>query len=382
MSDHFPVLVTGSAGLIGRRVSEILLQAGRQVIATDRAAPSAPLACEFVTAELSDSMRLTALVAGGVSAILHCGGISGQMLARDNPAGILSINAGGTATLLELARLFRVPRFVLCSSVHAYGDTPEGMDPVTEDAPLAARETYGASKVAAEAAMRAYALEHGMQACALRLGWVYGPRRTTPSLTARMVRDAAQGRSVTQVEHDGRYAVPLLHVEDAAAALLAQRPLSAAAGVAASAARSARSGAGSLAAAGRQVGEAATGRAALAAGQSSVASGCLAVVCCGRRQAAGGHAVGSTMQASRVCQLRGACRGCRAHHHHNLGVGIQGQPAAARLEPAGEGGGGDNAVRHLLWQAQVQAVGAVLEAALQQWGSGTRFQVTCYNAIQ
>jgi nucleoside-diphosphate-sugar epimerase len=221
MSSDFPILVTGAAGLIGRHVSERLLQAGRPVIATDRSAPSTPLGCEFVTAELSDSMRLTALVARGVSAILHCGGISGQMLARDNPAGILSINAGGTATLLELARLFRVPRFVLCSSVHAYGDTPEGLDPVTEDAPLAARETYGASKVAAEAALRAYALEHGMQACALRLGWVYGPRRTTPSLTARMVRDAAQGRAVTQVEHDGRYAVPLLHVEDAAAALLA-----------------------------------------------------------------------------------------------------------------------------------------------------------------
>lgn len=221
MSSQLPVLVTGAAGLIGRRVTELLLQARRPVIATDRAAPTARLGCEFVTAELSDSMRLTALVARGVSAVLHCGGISGQMLARDNPAGILGINVGGTATLLELARLFRVPRFVFCSSVHAYGDTPEDMNPVTEEAPLAARETYGASKVAAEAALRAYALEHDMQACALRLGWVYGPRRTTPSLTARMVRDAAEGRAVTQVEHDGLYAVPLLHVEDAAAALLA-----------------------------------------------------------------------------------------------------------------------------------------------------------------
>ena len=221
MKGDNPVLVTGAAGLIGRRVVERLLQAGHKVHATDRFAPAAPLECEFITAELSDAMRLTSLVARGVSAILHCGGISGQMLAKDNPAGILAINAGGTGTLLELARLLRVPRFVFCSSVHAYGDTPAGMDPVTEDAPLAAREVYGASKVAAEAALRAYAMEHGMQACALRLGWVYGPRRTTPSLTARMVRDAARDQTVTRVEHDGRYAVPLLHVEDAAAALVA-----------------------------------------------------------------------------------------------------------------------------------------------------------------
>ena len=114
-----------------------------------------------------------------------------------------------------------MPRFVLCSSVHAYGDTPPGPAPVTEAAPLAARDAYGASKAAAEAALRAYAAGHGVDACALRLGWVYGPRRATPSLTARLARDAATGVSVTEVAHDGRFPVPLLHVEDAASALLA-----------------------------------------------------------------------------------------------------------------------------------------------------------------
>ncbi len=221
MDDDRPVMVTGAAGLIGRRVAERLLASGRGVLATDRVAPPAPSPFEVVPAELTDAARLTALVSRGISAILHCGGISGQMLAKDHPAGIFAVNAGGTVTLLELSRLFGVRRVVLCSSVHAYGDTPPGMDPVTEAAPLAAREAYGASKAAAEAALRAYALEHGVDACALRLGWVYGPRRSTPSLTARMAHDAAAGRSTTDVDHDGLHPVPLLHVEDAASAVLA-----------------------------------------------------------------------------------------------------------------------------------------------------------------
>jgi hypothetical protein len=83
----------------------------------------------------------------------------------------------------------------------------------------------------------------------------------------------------------------------------------------------------------------------------------------------GGHALNRSRQVSRVCQPAG-WGSCGAYHHHNLGVCIQRQPAAARLEPAGEGGGGDYAVRHLLWQAQVQAVGAIVKAALQQWAVG------------
>jgi UDP-glucuronate 4-epimerase len=221
MDDDRPVMVTGAAGLIGRRVAERLLAAGRAVLATDRVAPSTPSPFEVVPAELTDAAGLTAMVSRGVSAILHCDGISGQMLAKDHPAGIFAVNTGGTVTLLELSRLFGLRRVVLCSSVHAYGDTPLGMDPVTEAAPLAAREAYGASKAAAEAALRAYALEHGVDACALRLGWVYGPRRSAPSLTARMAHDAAAGRGTTEVDHDGFYPVPLLHVEDAASAVLA-----------------------------------------------------------------------------------------------------------------------------------------------------------------
>jgi nucleoside-diphosphate-sugar epimerase len=213
------ILVTGASGLIGRAVIERLRQSGRPVLAVDREA-SADAGFSIEIAELTDADRLSALVARGIDGIIHCGGISGPAVAQGEPARIAAVNIGGTVNLLEAARIHRVRRFVYCSSIAAYGATPAGMSLVGESAPLAAIDIYGASKVAADLMVRAYAGEHGVDAVALRIGWVYGPRRRTPSLTQRMIADAVKGVP-TVVEHNGSFAVQLVHVDDVVDALIA-----------------------------------------------------------------------------------------------------------------------------------------------------------------
>ncbi|MBI3707198.1 MAG: NAD(P)-dependent oxidoreductase [Proteobacteria bacterium] len=220
MSRSQPILVTGAAGLIGRALVETLLRRGRVVVAVDRVAPPDPAAFETVIAELADAPRLNAIVAAGVDGIIHCGAISGPMLARDRPAEIAAVNIGGTVNMLEAARLARVRRFIFCSSIAAYGATPAGVSPVGEDAPLAATDIYGASKAAADLMVRAYARAHGVDAAVLRLGWVYGPRRRTRSLLHTLIRDALAG-TPTNVDHDGAYCVQMVHVDDVVAALIA-----------------------------------------------------------------------------------------------------------------------------------------------------------------
>jgi UDP-glucuronate 4-epimerase len=215
-----PILVTGAAGMVGRRLVDRLRQDGRAVIACDRVVPPDPTDFETVIAELGDVDRLHTIAAEGVDGIIHCGGISGPMVAPDDPARIARVNIGGTVNLLEIARLLRLRRFVYCSSVSAYGDTPPGRDPVDADAPLAATDIYGASKAAGDLMVRAYARQHGLDAAALRIGFVYGPRRRTSSFLARALRDALDGRP-TVLEVDGEQAMQMVHVEDVAAALVA-----------------------------------------------------------------------------------------------------------------------------------------------------------------
>lgn len=220
MTDRRPILVTGASGLIGRVLVERLLATGRPVLPVDRVPVAEDAGYAVTIAELTDVHRLHALVASGVDGIIHCGGISGPAVGRDHPAGVAAVNVGGTVNLLEAARLCGVRRFVFCSSIVAYGPTPAGQELVDETAPLTAiADVYGASKAAADLLVRAYATQHGLDARIGRIGWVYGPRRRTPSVLGNMMRSGLEGRPLV-LDHDGAYPLQLVHVDDVVGGLL------------------------------------------------------------------------------------------------------------------------------------------------------------------
>jgi UDP-glucuronate 4-epimerase len=215
-----PILVTGAAGLIGARIVKALREVGYDVIATDRAGATHEPDLKIVQADLTDTLRMTALVKNAGS-IIHCGAASGPMVGRDHPAGVASANISGTVTLLELARLFDIRRFVYCSSIVAYGDMdPNLANPVGERAPLTADDVYGASKAAADLMTQAYARQHYLDARIARIGWVYGPGRRTPGIVNNLLRNALDG-CPSVFDHDGSYPVQLVHADDVASAVLA-----------------------------------------------------------------------------------------------------------------------------------------------------------------
>ena len=213
------ILVTGAAGLIGRRVAEMLIADGRPVLATDRIAHYDD-GIEIEPADLTDVRALDGMVRRCPDGIIHCGAISGPMLGRDDPAGTIAINVQGTVNLLDCARQNGCRRFVYCSSVSAYGATPAGLSPVPPTAPLAAVDIYGTSKAAADILVRGYFGQHHLDAVAMRIGWVYGPRRRTRSLLHRLIRSALDHQPIS-IDRDGQYPVQLIHVDDVARGLIA-----------------------------------------------------------------------------------------------------------------------------------------------------------------
>lgn len=213
------MIVTGAAGLVGSAVRRRLEADGVAVVPLDTAPVSADGAAQ-VPCDLTDAAAVDALFAATrtVEAVVHCGGVSGPMVAPGAPRTVVEVNVGGTANLLEACRRHDVARFVHCSSIAVYGRTPPG--PVVESTALRPLDVYGATKAACEHLVAAYRAEHRLDGVSLRLSTVFGPRRRTDCLVRSLLVDALHGRE-TRVAIPADAPQQYVYVDDAAAAVVA-----------------------------------------------------------------------------------------------------------------------------------------------------------------
>ena len=168
------VLVTGAAGALGSVLMAELPQHGWRVRGLSRSRPAAGADHDVVVASVTDLDAMIAACAG-VDAIVHLGGVSTPGHAW---ADYLDTNINGTWTVLEAARLSRVPRVVLASSNHAVGYARRSAEHTPADIPGRPDSLYGVSKVAMEGLGSFYADEHGLRTVSLRIGSCF-PRPTS-----------------------------------------------------------------------------------------------------------------------------------------------------------------------------------------------------------
>ena len=158
------LLVTGSAGDLGRELVPRLRAAGHRVRGLDLAHPAGAEG-DLVTGSVTDA----ALVAGaldGVDAVVHLAGES-----REAPwESVLDANVQGTWTVLDACRRGGVRKVVLASSNHATGMTPRGGEPLPADAPPRPDTYYGWSKSATESLARLFVDRAGLDVVAARIG--------------------------------------------------------------------------------------------------------------------------------------------------------------------------------------------------------------------
>ena len=225
-------IVTGAAGFIGSKVSELLLREGHNVIGIDNLNDAYDVRlkewrlaqvvkhpnCEFHCLDISDRPGLEGLFAlhaarsSPVAAIINLAARAGVRQSVENPWVYIETNTTGTLNLLELARQYGVPKFVLASTSSLYGN--HNPMPYREDAdtnhPLS---PYAASKKAAETLCYTYHYLYGIDVTVFRYFTVYGPAGRPDMSLFRFVQWISEERPVL-VYGDGRQSRDFTYVND------------------------------------------------------------------------------------------------------------------------------------------------------------------------
>lgn len=218
------LLITGGAGFIGSNFVHHMLREHQayELINVDLLTYAgnpdnlAGLESEpryrFVKADIADRDALEPIFAEGIDAVLNFAAESHVDRSIENPGIFVHSNVLGTQVLLDLARQYKVSKYVQVSTDEVYGTLgPEGL--FTEQTPLAANSPYSASKAGADLLVRAYHETFGLPVNITRCSNNYGPYQFPEKLIPLMIRNALADQPLP-VYGDGLNIRDWLHVED------------------------------------------------------------------------------------------------------------------------------------------------------------------------
>lgn len=174
-----PVVITGSAGRLGRAVTSRLLDLGVSLRAFDR--NPTPVLDARGGASLLDSAALDRTMAGA-GTLIH---LAATPQDEDFDSELVPNNVLGLERVLRSAARAGVKRWILASSIQVnLRQSRQGPWPVRVTDPISPLRWYAATKVFLESAGYSHALDHDIEVLAVRLGWC--------------PRDAAQVREIEQ----------------------------------------------------------------------------------------------------------------------------------------------------------------------------------------
>jgi len=219
-------LITGAAGFIGSNLADRLLADGHEVVGYDNLSTGRieflerALASDrfrLVRGDTLDQAALTAAMAGA-ELVFHLAANADVRFGTEHPRKDLEQNTIATFTVLEAMRAAGVGRIAFSSTGSVYGE-PE-LFPTPETAPFPTQTSlYGASKVAGEALIQAYAEGFGVRGHIFRFVSILGPRYSHGHVFD-FYRKLRADPSRLAVLGDGRQRKSYLHVADAIEAML------------------------------------------------------------------------------------------------------------------------------------------------------------------
>jgi len=231
-------LVTGAAGFIGARTTELLIKEGHTVLGVDnmnnaydprmkeyrlRKLEATP-GFTFYKLDISDRSIIDQLKGHKFDGVINLAARAGVRYSVADPWVFVESNLLGTLNMLELCRQTSTRKFMVASTSSIYGEDPPYPTPesASSSEPL---QPYAATKKGAEAMAHAYHHLHNIDMTIMRFFTVYGPAGRPDLSIFRFVQWISEGRPV-RVNGDGEQSRGFTYIDDIARGIIiALKPL-------------------------------------------------------------------------------------------------------------------------------------------------------------
>jgi len=231
-------LVTGAAGFIGARTSELLIQDGHTVSGIDNMNDAYDIRMKeyrlrelqamkgftFHKVDIAEKSVIEHFKRQKFDGVINLAARAGVRFSVDDPWIFVQSNVVGTLNMLELCKQNDVKKFVLASTSSIYGEDPPYPTPesASSSEPL---QPYAASKKGAEAMCHAYHHLYGIDISVVRYFTVYGPAGRPDLALFRFVQWISEGQPV-RVNGDGEQSRGFTYIDDIArGTILALKPV-------------------------------------------------------------------------------------------------------------------------------------------------------------
>jgi nucleoside-diphosphate-sugar epimerase len=226
-------IVTGAAGFIGARTSELLIKSGHTVVGIDnmneaydprvkeyrlRRLQAMP-EFRFHKLDISDKSAIDPFKDEQFDGVINLAARAGVRASVKDPWTYVESNMIGTLNMLEICRQTGTKKFIVASTSSIYGAEPPYPTPETASSsePL---QPYAASKKGAEAMCHAYHHLYGIDVTVVRFFTVYGPAGRPDLSIFRFVKWISEGQPVC-VNGNGEQSRGFTYIDDIARGVIA-----------------------------------------------------------------------------------------------------------------------------------------------------------------
>ena len=226
-------LVTGAAGFIGARTSQMLIEQGHTVVGIDNMNDAydprikdyrlkklqALKGFSFHKHDISEKSAIDLFKNEKLDGVINLAARAGVRFSVENPWVFLESNVTGTLNMLEVCKQFGCRKFILASTSSIYGENPEYPTPETASSsePM---QPYAASKKGAEALAHSYHHLYDIDVTIVRYFTVYGPAGRPDLAIFRFVKWIMEGEPI-RINGDGNQSRGFTYVDDIARGTIA-----------------------------------------------------------------------------------------------------------------------------------------------------------------